>query len=185
MKHGPHMVVMTTTKQAEEYLELLKQVKQKVSENDYEAERKKPIKWMECSCCGDGYSGRQWWNQDVGYGVCNNCVTDVGESSRVGAVSNNFGITGVHFLVPQAEIDNPDIIPDRGVPLYDMDARLRIEYDGYVFWKGHEIEHFSGHCLYDSDENKRYAAELIRRCELLEANGSRISTGTVIWKWED
>lgn len=54
-----------------------------------------------CACCGGWTKGRQWPNQDTGYGLCVSCVewkekrgTDAEEIRR------NYGIRGVHFDIP-------------------------------------------------------------------------------------
>lgn len=31
------------------------------------------IRRMSCCCCGSATLGRQWWNQDTGYGLCADC----------------------------------------------------------------------------------------------------------------
>ena len=33
----------------------------------------KPIRTLECCCCGAEAKGRQWWNRDTGYGICVPC----------------------------------------------------------------------------------------------------------------
>lgn len=184
MEHGIKTVVITTTEQAEAFLAHLDECQVAARQDDYASERAKPIKWMECTCCGESYQGRQWWNQDAGYGLGDCCVEYCGVRPD-GGESSCYGVPGIHFLIPQDERDNPPLVENRGVPLYGMDDRLRIEYDGYVYWKGREIEHYSGSALYDTDANKEDARELIRRCEILEARGVPVSCGSVIWSWKD
>lgn len=96
-----------------------------------------------------------------------------------GQESSSHGVAGIHFRIPQAERDNPPIVEDRGVPLYGLDARLRIEYDGYVYWKGIQFEHYSHGALYDTDENKANAKRLIALCEQLEQSGKKVSLGNL------
>jgi hypothetical protein len=184
MVHGPKTIVITTSEQAESFMQHLENCKESARVDDYASERKKPIKWMSCTCCGESYQGRQWWNQDAGYGLGDCCVKFCGVQPD-GGESVSYGVPGVHFLIPQAERDTPPIVEDRGEPLYGIDARLRIEWDGYVYWKGRAIEHFSGSALCDTDDNKAQARELIRRCELLESRGKPVSTTSVIWNWND
>lgn len=31
------------------------------------------IRWLYCACCGAHVKGRQWPNQDTGYGLCGDC----------------------------------------------------------------------------------------------------------------
>jgi len=166
-------------------LEHLDECKTAARVDNYASERAKPIKWMTCTCCGEGYQGRQWWNQDCGYGLGDCCVKFCHADSTPGVESECYGVAGVHFLIPQEEKDNPPLIEDRGVPLYGIDERLRIEYDGYVFWKGREIEHFSGSLLEDSEHSRATALELIRRCEALEARDAEVNTTSVVWNWNN
>ena len=61
----------------------------------------KPIKTLECCCCGEATRGRQWWNRDTGYGMCPKCIKFVreqGESEE--EIASNYGIEGIHWGVP-------------------------------------------------------------------------------------
>lgn len=185
MKHGTQTIVITTSEQAREFLDHLNECKESARADGYASERKKPIKWMSCTCCGDSMQGRDWWNQEPGYGLCNDCVKMCCGPIEPGQESETYGVAGIHFAISQEELDNPPLVEDRGVPLYGMDERLRIEYDGYVFWKGRQIEHYSGSMLYDSEKNKDEARELIRRCEAVEARGEEVCSGNVIWNWKE
>lgn len=40
------------------------------------------IRSLTCSCCGETTTGRQWWNQDTGYGICKKCIDKVRESAH-------------------------------------------------------------------------------------------------------
>lgn len=175
MKHGTQTIVITTTEQAEAMLEHLKQCETSAKADDYASERKKPIKWMECTCCGESYQGRQWYNQDAGYGLGDCCVKHCGADSTPGTESSCYGVAGIHFLIPKEEKDNPPLIEDRGTPLYGLDERLRIEHDGFVFWRGIEFEHYSHSALYDTDENKEAARQIIAKCEQLERDGKPVN----------
>lgn len=175
-------IVITTTEQANAMLKHLEACKDSARVEDYASERKRPIKWMTCTCCGEDYKGRQWWNQDTGYGLGDCCVKLCGVVGT--SESECYGVPGIHFLVTKDERDNPPIVPDRGVALYGVDDRLRIEHDGFVFWKGHQIEHYSGDALNGTDENRKQARELIRRCELIEERGDEINTFAVVWDWK-
>ena len=61
---------------------------------------------------------------------------------------------------------------------------LTRNHEGYVLWKGDEIEHWSGDLPY-SAEGMVAAKELARRCVVLERTGEKINTNTVVWNWED
>jgi hypothetical protein len=52
--------------------------------------------------------------------------------------------------------------------------------EGYVYWKGASVEHYS---FRDPAKEVEAAQELAARCRHLEALGVRVSTGTAIWYW--
>lgn len=54
-------------------------------------------------------------------------------------------------------------------------------HQGYVYWKGIQVEHydFSGY-----EEGKVAAEELARRCRILESKGITVSCNNAIWKWD-
>jgi hypothetical protein len=185
MRHGTQTVVISTSEQAREYLEHLNRCKESARHDGYASERRKPIKWLSCTCCGEGLQGRDWWNQEPGYGLCDSCVKLCCGQIEPGQESETYGVAGVHFLIPQEERNNPPLVENRGETLYGLDERLRIEYDGYIYWKGRQIEHFSGSLLEDSDRNRVEARELIRRCEMLEDRGEEVSGTSVVWSWKD
>jgi len=185
MRHGTHTICITTSEEAQAWLEQFAQCAESARADNYTTERGKPIKRLTCTCCAESLLGRDWWNQEPGYGLCNSCVPICCGPIEQGQESETYGVAGVHFLIPQQERENPPLVEDRGVPLYGMDERLRIEYDGFVFWRGRQIEHYSGSMLEDTDQNKAEAQELIRRCEILEARGEKVSTRSVIWNWDE
>jgi hypothetical protein len=57
---------------------------------------------------------------------------------------------------------------------------LTQDHEGYVSWKGIQVEHYS-HDNYE--EKKKDAIELARRCLLLEALGKEVTCGNAIWLW--
>lgn len=185
MRHGTQTLVITTTEQANAFMEHLEACHESAKANNYAKERAKPIKWLECTCCGGELQGRTWWNQEPGYGLCDRCVPICCGPIQIGQESSSYGVAGIHFMVPDVERSNPPLVEDRGEVLYGIDSRLRIEYDGYVYWKGRHIEHFSGSALYDTEENKATARELIRRCEALEGRGEDVDCDSVIWRWQE
>lgn len=177
------VTVISTSEEAKRAMDALDACKQAARVDDYAAERRRPIRWLECTCCGEGYQGRQWWNQDCGYGLGDCCVETCGASTTPGVESVCYGVAGIHFLVPQAEKDNPPIVKERGRPLFDLDERLRVECDGYVYWQGVCVEHYSDRALANTPERHDAAREIIRRCEILEGEGRPVDMGTVIWTW--
>ena len=60
----------------------------------------KPIRGLECCCCGQSTRGRQWWNRDTGYGICPPCIEYVKSHGETDAeIRDNYGIEGVHYGV--------------------------------------------------------------------------------------
>jgi len=92
-------IIITTTEQAEAVLKHLEACCENAKKDDYASERNRPIKWMQCTCCGESYRGRQWWNQDCGYGLGDYCVEYCGADTALGAYSDRYGVSGIHFLI--------------------------------------------------------------------------------------
>ena len=67
--------------------------------------------------------------------------------------------------------------------LHDVEHLTR-DHEGYVYWKGHEVEHWSGDLPY-SEEGREQALELARRCRIIEARGEVPSAAKVVWCWRD
>lgn len=60
----------------------------------------KPVRNLECACCGSGTRGRQWHNRDTGYGFCVSCfdwLSKRGTSAE--EIEKNYGVRGVHWDV--------------------------------------------------------------------------------------
>ena len=92
-------IVITTTEQAEAMLRLLDAEKLAARIDGYATEKKKRIKWMNCTCCGESYRGRQWWNMDCGYGLGDCCVKFCGVHPDAGE-NETYGVPGILFLIP-------------------------------------------------------------------------------------
>jgi hypothetical protein len=69
-------------------------------------------------------------------------------------------------------------------PWFHGQENMLIDHEGYVYWKGSRIEHFSPEYAYTRDAGKQ-AVELSRRCKILEERGVVPTIGEVIWKWEE
>ena len=69
-------------------------------------------------------------------------------------------------------------------PWFHGIEHLTIDYRGYVFWKGQEVEHYELRWAY-SKEAKASAAGLAERCRHLEAKGVPVNTVNAVWKWDD
>lgn len=91
-------IVITTTEEANQMLEILERQAQSARLNDYASEREKPVRRMTCTCCGQSYRGRQWWNQDCRYGLGDCCVEFCGVDPN-GGESRSYGVPGIHFLI--------------------------------------------------------------------------------------
>lgn len=69
-------------------------------------ENLKPIKTLYCSCCGGCLQGRQWSNQDIGYGMCECCLTRSIENRYTKEeIEFNWGKYGIHHSI-EANLNN-------------------------------------------------------------------------------
>jgi len=61
---------------------------------------------LSCCCCGNGFRGRQHWNQDTGHGLCDSCVDWI--QGRKGYEPDDFkrtyGLPGVHYKLTADEV---------------------------------------------------------------------------------
>lgn len=58
----------------------------------------KPVRELACACCGGYTRGRQWFNQDTGYGICNGCIAFMRKRGETEAeIRSNYGDQGVHW----------------------------------------------------------------------------------------
>lgn len=65
-----------------------------------------PVQRLTCACCGRESEGRQFYNQDTGYGLGSCCVEYV--RTRVEDMARTYGIEGVHYkLDPQIKVREP------------------------------------------------------------------------------
>ncbi len=53
-----------------------------------------------CSCCGCETKGKQWWNQDRGYGICQSCTAWVKEQEGEKTFELSYGLEGKHYRSP-------------------------------------------------------------------------------------
>ena len=68
-------------------------------------------------------------------------------------------------------------------PWFHGVENLTLNHQGYVFWKGVEIEHYSFKSNYGA-EAKAAAEEVGRRCRFLESKGIQPTCSSVIWNWD-
>lgn len=57
---------------------------------------------LRCACCGGDTIGRQWHNQDDGFGLCPQCTEWIKGRDRLtpGEMEFTYGVDGVHYNVP-------------------------------------------------------------------------------------
>jgi hypothetical protein len=91
-------IVITTTEEANAMLAILEAEHRHAQANDYAAEKAKPVRRLTCTCCGQSFRGRQWWNMDCGYGLGDCCVEYCGVRPD-GGESQSYGVPGIHFLI--------------------------------------------------------------------------------------
>jgi hypothetical protein len=61
---------------------------------------------------------------------------------------------------------------------------LTLDHEGYVDWRGKNIEHYNLSWAY-TEAAEAAAAEVVRRCLALEERGLVVNTMTVVWHWPD
>lgn len=59
----------------------------------------KPIKTLTCCCCGNEARGRQWWNRDTGYGLCNRCAEMISKKEDEETMESCYGKKGTHYSI--------------------------------------------------------------------------------------
>lgn len=62
-----------------------------------------PVMGLTCACCGNYHKGRQWFNRDDGYGLCNNCIDDcVTDPLDWLEPGCSYGVPGIHYDIDGA-----------------------------------------------------------------------------------
>ena len=56
------------------------------------------VQTLICCCCGASTKGRQWFNRDQGYGLCENCIRD----NQAQGKHDSFGVEGIHYNIEAA-----------------------------------------------------------------------------------
>jgi len=69
-------------------------------------------------------------------------------------------------------------------PWFHGVEHMVIDHEGYVYWKGNRVEHFTLRWAY-TDSAKKQAVELGRRCKVLEGKDILPSAQTAIWNWKE
>lgn len=58
---------------------------------------------------------------------------------------------------------------------------LTRDHEGYVYWKGQHVEHYS---FDDAAAELAAAQELAARCRWLEARGIEVNVTSAVWQWD-
>lgn len=62
------------------------------------------VRTLDCACCGAMTRGRQWHNQDTGYGLCPSCADWIASRFMAAAdMESTYGKRGHHYDVEQQE----------------------------------------------------------------------------------
>ncbi len=93
------------------------------------------------------------------------------------AVNRNLTPTGVEAFVAL----HYQVMTGYKKPWLHGVEHLTIDHEGYVYWKGQRVEHYTMSML---SGMRSQAQELGRWCRILEANGIGISVGSAVWYWE-
>lgn len=59
------------------------------------------VRWLSCCVCGAGTRGRQWWNRDTGFGICETCADEQAARETPERHKDLYGQRGVHFGITQ------------------------------------------------------------------------------------
>lgn len=62
---------------------------------------------------------------------------------------------------------------------------LTQDLEGFVYWKGQEVEHYS--CRDEEGRQRliKAAHDLARRCRIVEGRGEPVNSRSVIWNWKE
>lgn len=63
-----------------------------------------PTRRLQCACCGASVLGRQWWNRDKGFGVCQRCAKETIQREGEEATVRLYGRRGEHWSVNETEL---------------------------------------------------------------------------------
>jgi len=58
------------------------------------------------------------------------------------------------------------------------------DHEGYIYWKGKHVEHYSFYGPKAWEEEGKEAQELARRCRHLESIGVEVNYSHAVWTWE-
>lgn len=61
----------------------------------------KTIQTLACCCCSELTQGRQWWNRDIGYGLCAKCADFIAVKEDKETIKSCYGEKGVHYCIEE------------------------------------------------------------------------------------
>lgn len=64
----------------------------------------RPARSLTCCCCGELTIGRQWWNRDNGFGLCNACAERISEIEDEAHMESCYGKKGIHYALKQGGV---------------------------------------------------------------------------------
>lgn len=56
---------------------------------------------LTCACCGACTHGRQWHNQDTGFGLCPECADRYEGKTPGEEFARNYGLRGTHYATQE------------------------------------------------------------------------------------
>lgn len=65
------------------------------------------IQNLTCSCCHALTTGRQWHNQDDGFGLCDKCADWIATREMPEYVKRTYGAIGIHYKVSGEPVGAP------------------------------------------------------------------------------
>lgn len=71
------------------------------------------------------------------------------------------------------------------VPWFHGIEHMTRDHEGFVYWKGKQVEHYSFTGDGAHEREGQAALELARRCRILEERGVQVNTTNAIWRWKE
>ena len=58
----------------------------------------KPLESLICACCGTSCQGRQFYNQDKGFGLCPDCSDMLVDDDGLEQTEQDYGKKGIYWI---------------------------------------------------------------------------------------
>jgi hypothetical protein len=84
---------------------------------------------LRCSVCGGHAKGKQWWNQDKGYGICSQCASKMKADGKED-INQSYGKEGTHYFlkeISENEEAQPEPYNDDETDTFSPGPRDRVE----------------------------------------------------------